>query len=78
MPQTICTLCADKINDFFEYREMCGATNIQTRKLLGIALEVPKRKRLTDKVNIMISIIPKKNSNAKPLCVLIVNGIFRK
>ncbi|KAG4075593.1 hypothetical protein HA402_003418 [Bradysia odoriphaga] len=48
MPQSICTLCADKINDFFEYREMCGATNIQTRKLLGIPLE-PKRKRPTDK-----------------------------
>lgn len=55
MPQSICTLCADKINDFFEYREMCGATNIQTRKLLGIPLEVAKRKKLTnDKVNILI------------------------
>lgn len=52
MPQSICTLCADKINDFFEYREMCGATNIQTRKLLGIPLEVTKRKKQTnDKVN---------------------------
>lgn len=36
MPQNICTLCADKINDFYEYREMCTATNIQTRKLLGL------------------------------------------
>lgn len=36
MPQSVCCLCADKINDFFEYREMCTATNIQTRCLLGL------------------------------------------
>lgn len=42
MPQTVCSLCADKINDFFEYREMCSATNIQTRRLLGLPDENPK------------------------------------
>lgn len=36
MPQRICALCVDKINDFYEFREMCQATNIQTRKLLNI------------------------------------------
>lgn len=36
MPQKICALCIDKINDFFEFREMCQATNIQTRKLLNL------------------------------------------
>lgn len=36
MPQTMCCLCVDKINDFYEFREMCYATNAQTRKLLGL------------------------------------------
>lgn len=36
MPQRICILCVDKINDIHEYREMCSATNKQTRKLLGL------------------------------------------
>ncbi|EDV94711.1 GH22430 [Drosophila grimshawi] len=36
MPQTMCSLCVDKINDFYEFREMCYATNDQTRKLLGL------------------------------------------
>ncbi|XP_055849105.1 uncharacterized protein LOC129914078 [Episyrphus balteatus] len=43
MPQFMCTLCVDKINDFFEFREMCYATDGQTRKLLGIKGE-PKSK----------------------------------
>ncbi|XP_055324625.1 uncharacterized protein LOC129579070 [Sitodiplosis mosellana] len=36
MPQKICALCVDKINDFYEFREMCQATNVQTRKLLSL------------------------------------------
>lgn len=36
MPHTVCGLCVDKINDFFEFREMCSATNRQTRRLLGL------------------------------------------
>lgn len=32
----ICILCSDKINDFFEYRLMCKATNTQTREALGL------------------------------------------
>lgn len=36
MPQHICQLCFDKINDFYEFRGMCEATTIQTRKLLGL------------------------------------------
>lgn len=36
MPQRICAMCVDKISDFYEFREMCQATNIQTRKLLNI------------------------------------------
>lgn len=49
MPQCICTLCCDKINDFYEFREMCTATNIQTRKLLNLP---DPQKRLTKKVTI--------------------------
>ncbi|XP_011214261.2 uncharacterized protein LOC105233794 [Bactrocera dorsalis] len=36
MPQSVCGLCVDKINDFYEFREMCYATDVQTRKLLGL------------------------------------------
>ncbi|XP_023309353.2 daf-12-interacting protein 1 [Lucilia cuprina] len=36
MPQSMCYLCVDKINDFYEFREMCYSTNAQTRKLLGL------------------------------------------
>lgn len=43
MPQRICTLCVDKINDFYEFREMCQATNVQTRKLLNLP-EITKAK----------------------------------
>ncbi|KAH8381554.1 hypothetical protein KR093_008043 [Drosophila rubida] len=43
MPQTMCSLCVDKINDFFEFREMCHATNKQTRKLLGLKQAEPQK-----------------------------------
>ncbi|XP_014092025.3 uncharacterized protein [Bactrocera oleae] len=36
MPQSVCGLCVDKINDFYEFRDMCYATDVQTRKLLGL------------------------------------------
>jgi hypothetical protein len=36
MPPSLCSLCNDKINDFYEYRLMCNATDIQTRILLGL------------------------------------------
>ncbi|KAI8044746.1 FK506-binding protein 5 [Drosophila gunungcola] len=36
MPQTMCSQCVEKINDFYEFREMCYATNKQTRNLLGL------------------------------------------
>uniref|UniRef100_A0A182WK68 Uncharacterized protein n=1 Tax=Anopheles minimus TaxID=112268 RepID=A0A182WK68_9DIPT len=41
MPQQICSLCVDKVNDFFEYRSMCEAINIQTRRFLSLPLEQP-------------------------------------
>ncbi|XP_043653323.1 uncharacterized protein LOC122620091 [Drosophila teissieri] len=43
MPQTMCSLCVDKINDFYEFREMCYATNKQTRNLLGLKQIEPAR-----------------------------------
>ncbi|KAH8250394.1 hypothetical protein KR026_012187 [Drosophila bipectinata] len=43
MPQTMCSLCVDKINDFYEFREMCYATNKQTRNLLGLKQEEPTK-----------------------------------
>uniref|UniRef100_A0A182LSI9 ZAD domain-containing protein n=1 Tax=Anopheles culicifacies TaxID=139723 RepID=A0A182LSI9_9DIPT len=41
MPQQICSLCVDKVNDFFEYRSMCEAINIQTRRFLNLPLVQP-------------------------------------
>ncbi|XP_058178270.1 uncharacterized protein LOC131294243 [Anopheles ziemanni] len=41
MPQQICTLCIDKVNDFYEYRSMCAATNIQTRTILNLPIVEP-------------------------------------
>lgn len=50
MPQSACGLCVDKINDFYEFREMCYATDVQTRKLLGLKCGAQKKvKTLTDK-----------------------------
>uniref|UniRef100_A0A182YP27 ZAD domain-containing protein n=1 Tax=Anopheles stephensi TaxID=30069 RepID=A0A182YP27_ANOST len=41
MPQNICSLCVDKVNDFYEYRLMCASTNIQTRTFLNLPLVQP-------------------------------------
>ncbi|CAG9120244.1 unnamed protein product [Plutella xylostella] len=44
MPPLICELCIDKINDFYEFLEMCRITNSKTRQKLGLppqTLEVP-------------------------------------
>ncbi|XP_058065872.1 uncharacterized protein LOC131215498 [Anopheles bellator] len=41
MPQYICCLCMDKVNDFYEYRLMCAATNLQTRNILHLPLVDP-------------------------------------
>ncbi|XP_050072650.1 dentin sialophosphoprotein [Anopheles maculipalpis] len=41
MPQSICSLCVDKVNDFYEYRLMCASTNIQTRTFLNLPLVQP-------------------------------------
>ncbi|XP_039445357.1 titin-like [Culex pipiens pallens] len=46
MPQNICSLCVDKISDFYEYRLMCAATNLQTRTILNLPLVEPSRKQL--------------------------------
>ncbi|XP_045783282.1 eukaryotic translation initiation factor 5B-like isoform X2 [Maniola jurtina] len=36
MPPLICELCVDKVNDFYEFLEMCRQTNKQTRLRLGL------------------------------------------
>uniref|UniRef100_A0A182KFF7 ZAD domain-containing protein n=1 Tax=Anopheles christyi TaxID=43041 RepID=A0A182KFF7_9DIPT len=41
MPQNICTLCVDKVNDFYEYRLMCASTNLQTSTILNLPLVNP-------------------------------------
>lgn len=42
MPQNICAICYDKINDFYEFRLMALHTENQTRKALGLRPHVPK------------------------------------
>ncbi|XP_053674127.1 uncharacterized protein LOC128724426 [Anopheles nili] len=41
MPQQICSLCVDKVNDFYEYRLMCASTNLQTRTILNLPIVYP-------------------------------------
>ncbi|EAL41696.2 AGAP005269-PA [Anopheles gambiae str. PEST] len=41
MPQNVCTLCVDKVNDFYEYRLMCASTNLQTRSILNLPVVNP-------------------------------------
>jgi hypothetical protein len=36
MPQNICLMCSDKINDFHEFRLMAESTENQTREALGL------------------------------------------
>ncbi|XP_052746054.1 uncharacterized protein LOC112048859 [Bicyclus anynana] len=36
MPPLICELCVDKVNDFYEFLEMCRQTNKSTRLRLGL------------------------------------------
>lgn len=46
MPQNVCFICMDKINDFYEFRLMALNTEKQTREALGLPLveEKPKPK----------------------------------
>ncbi|XP_050093567.1 streptococcal hemagglutinin [Anopheles aquasalis] len=46
MPQLICQLCLEKVNDFYEYRSMCAATNVQTRTLLNLHMVHPVVKKV--------------------------------
>lgn len=36
MPQNICMMCSDKINDFYEFRTMTHNSEAQTREILGL------------------------------------------
>ncbi|XP_046976176.1 uncharacterized protein LOC124542262 [Vanessa cardui] len=36
MPQLICELCVNKVDDFYEFLEMCRQTNKRTRLRLGL------------------------------------------
>lgn len=49
MPQELCTLCFDRVNDIYEYRLMCANTQAKTRKLLGLP-EKSAKKRKNDEV----------------------------
>ncbi|XP_052899033.1 uncharacterized protein LOC128305564 [Anopheles moucheti] len=41
MPQLICSLCVDKMNDFYEYRMMCETTDLEIRKILHLPMVQP-------------------------------------
>ncbi|XP_053622885.1 uncharacterized protein LOC128682280 isoform X2 [Plodia interpunctella] len=43
MPPLICELCVDKVNDFYEFMEICRQTNKRTRMRLGLPLQAPKK-----------------------------------
>lgn len=44
MPQNVCFICMDKINDFYEFRLMALNTDKQTRDALGLPLEEEVKK----------------------------------
>lgn len=46
MPQNICMVCMDKINDFYEFRLMCLSTDVQTRQALGL----PPRPKISEQI----------------------------
>ncbi|XP_030369610.1 uncharacterized protein LOC115620498 [Scaptodrosophila lebanonensis] len=69
MPQTICSICVDKINDFYEFREMCYATNTQTRELLGLKPLEPQK---------LIDLKPIVNAKGVPVPVVSTNKRGRK
>jgi hypothetical protein len=41
MPQSVCSICYDKINDFYEFRLMVLNTEKQTREALGLRPHAP-------------------------------------
>ncbi|XP_045456246.1 uncharacterized protein LOC123666082 [Melitaea cinxia] len=43
MPPLICELCVDKVNDFYEFLEMCRHTNKRTRLRLGLPQQAMPR-----------------------------------
>lgn len=70
MPQRMCALCIDKINDFYEFREMCQATNIQTRKLLNLPdpskIKAPKKVTIKTDEDAVESILGISGTETKP------------
>jgi hypothetical protein len=44
MPQNVCFICMDKINDFYEFRLMALNTDKQTREALGLPLVEKEQK----------------------------------
>lgn len=67
----MCGLCVDKINDFYEFREMCYATNSQTRKLLGLkaikkpVVDIKPKIEVKQEEEIVPTPISNKNMNRK-------------
>lgn len=68
MPQSVCGLCVDKINDFYEFRDMCYATDVQTRKLLGLKGGAQKKVKTTrgEKYYINVFMFQTVNVDVKP------------
>lgn len=63
MPLSICSICYDKINDFYEFRLMAENTEAQTREALGL----PKQQPLPHEPNIQQNQL----ENKKPVVKLV-------
>ena len=59
MPQNVCTLCVDKVNDFYEYRLMCASTNLQTRSILNLPVVNPS-------ISLVRGVVPYHRSSCLP------------
>lgn len=63
MPQSICAICYDKINDFYEFRLMSLNTEQQTRKALGLPEPAPTPQQPKNH--------PKPSENKEPVVKLV-------
>uniref|UniRef100_A0A182N9J7 ZAD domain-containing protein n=1 Tax=Anopheles dirus TaxID=7168 RepID=A0A182N9J7_9DIPT len=67
MPQEICPLCVDKVNDFYEYRLMCASTNLQTRTILNLPIVHPSTTLIKSEIgNTQDSVADEPGGDIKP------------
>lgn len=65
MPKYCCTICADKISDFYEFRLMCKLIEIETRKVLGLPPPLKAKPIVDPPIITADSVLTKKQEEPK-------------